>query len=99
MDELEHQRHTALNREIYKKRKQTIERIFADAKEKHGMRWTKYRGLEKVATHTMLTFAAMNLKTSHMAMESKKPMAFYLKFLQRLTKRSWQLSHSFLSTV
>lgn len=38
----------------------TIERIFADAKEKHGMRWTKYQGLEKVATHTMLTFAAMN---------------------------------------
>lgn len=60
MDELEHQRHTALNREIYKKRKQTIERIFADAKEKHGMLWTKYRGLEKVATHTMFTFAAMN---------------------------------------
>ncbi|BDP52352.1 hypothetical protein EfmJHP35_02760 [Enterococcus faecium] len=26
------------------------------------MRWTKYRGLEKVATHTMLVFAAMNLK-------------------------------------
>lgn len=100
MDELEHQRHTALNREIYKKRKQTIERIFADAKEKHGMRWTKYRGLEKVATHTMLTFAAMNLKKlATWLWKAKKPMAFYLKFLQRLTKRSWQLSHSFLSTV
>lgn len=54
MDELEHQRHTALNREIYKKRKQIIKQIFADAKEKHGMRWTKYRNLEKVATHKML---------------------------------------------
>ncbi|WP_435367095.1 transposase [Enterococcus faecium] len=32
MNELEHQRHTALNREIYKKRKQTIERVFANAK-------------------------------------------------------------------
>ncbi|MDQ8565657.1 hypothetical protein Q3F77_07715, partial [Enterococcus faecium] len=31
--------------------------------------------------------------------KAKKPMAFYFKFLQRLTKRSWQLSHSFLSTV
>lgn len=38
MNELERQRHTALNKKIYKKRKQTIERIFADAKEKHGMR-------------------------------------------------------------
>ncbi|WP_368757178.1 transposase, partial [Enterococcus avium] len=62
MDEVEHLRLTDLNKSIYKKRKQTIERIFADAKEKHGMRWTKYRGLEKVATHTMLVFAAMNLK-------------------------------------
>lgn len=62
MEEADHQRHTALNKQLYSKRKQTIERIFADAKEKHGMRWTKYRGLEKVATHTMLTFAAMNLK-------------------------------------
>ncbi|EJX49812.1 hypothetical protein HMPREF1378_02512 [Enterococcus faecium R496] len=30
-----------------KKRKETIERVFTDAKEKHGMRYTKYRGLEK----------------------------------------------------
>lgn len=92
--------HTKKNREIYKKKKQTIERIFADAKEKHGMRWTKYRGLEKVATHTMLTFAAMNLKKlATWLWKAKKPMAFYFKFLQRLIKRSWQLSHSFLSTV
>jgi transposase/transcription elongation factor Elf1 len=90
MDELEHQRHTALNREIYKKRKQTIERIFADAKEKHGMRWTKYRGLEKVATHTMLTFAAMNLKKlATWLCKAEKPMAFCFKFTQRIAKRSW----------
>ncbi|MGC3432580.1 transposase, partial [Pseudomonas aeruginosa] len=30
-----------------KKRKETIERVFADAKEKHRVRYTKYRGLEK----------------------------------------------------
>ncbi|WP_369792692.1 transposase [Exiguobacterium sp. AB2] len=38
------------------------ERVFADAKEKHDMRWTRYRGLEKVSMQTMLTFAALNLK-------------------------------------
>ncbi|MEC3814241.1 transposase, partial [Bacillus altitudinis] len=42
--------------------KETIERVFADAKEKHGMRWTKLRGLKKVSMQAMLTFAAMNLK-------------------------------------
>ena len=29
-------------------RKETIERVFADAKEKHAMRYTQYRGLAKV---------------------------------------------------
>lgn len=62
LDEAEHLRHTAYNREKYKKRKETIERVFVDAKEKHGMRYTKYRGLEKNQVHTMLVFAAMNLK-------------------------------------
>ncbi|MEO1770873.1 IS1182 family transposase [Candidatus Enterococcus ferrettii] len=62
VEEAEHLRHTELNRKLYPRRKETVERVFADAKEKHGMRWTKYHGLEKVARHTMLTFAAMNLK-------------------------------------
>ncbi|WP_179301714.1 transposase, partial [Neobacillus jeddahensis] len=35
---------------------------FADAKEKHGMRWTTLRGLKKLSMQAMLTFAAMNLK-------------------------------------
>lgn len=62
VEEAEHLRHTELNRNLYPRRKETVERVFADAKEKHGMRWTKYHGVEKVARHTMLTFAAMNLK-------------------------------------
>lgn len=53
---------TPLNKKLYERRKETIERIFADAKEKHGLRWTKYRSLRKVSNFTMLTFAAMNLK-------------------------------------
>jgi hypothetical protein len=43
-------------------RKETIERVFADAKEKHGMRWTTLRGLKKVTMQAMLTYASMNLK-------------------------------------
>lgn len=53
---------TEKNKKIYAQRKETIERVFADAKEKHGMRWTKLRGLKKVSAHAMLIFAAMNLK-------------------------------------
>ncbi len=44
---MEHFRHTVVNRELYRKRQETIERVFADTKEKHGMRWSRYRGLKK----------------------------------------------------
>ena len=55
-------RHTPLYRDIYKMRSQTIERVFADAKEKHAMRYTQLRGLQKVTMQVTLTFACMNLK-------------------------------------
>jgi len=55
-------RHTPENKEIYDRRKETIERVFADAKEKHGMRYTRLRGLQKVSMQVTLTFACMNLK-------------------------------------
>lgn len=55
-------RYTPEYRELYKKRKETIERDFADAKEKHAMRYTQYRGLAQVTKWVKLKFAAMNLK-------------------------------------
>src|SRR4051812_11704322 len=62
LEEADHLRHTQENKSIYAKRKETIEHVFADAKEKHGMRWTTLRGLKKLSMQAMLTFAAMNLK-------------------------------------
>ena len=55
-------RHTPEYRELYQRRKETIERVFADAKEKHAMRYTQYRGLAQVSNWVKLKFAAMNLK-------------------------------------
>lgn len=43
-------------------RKGTIERVFADMKERHGMRWTTLRGLKKVKAQAMLIAACKNLK-------------------------------------
>ncbi|MCG3087381.1 transposase, partial [Sporosarcina cyprini] len=62
LDVAEELRHHHEIKEIYGKRKETIERVFADAKEKHGMRWTTLRGLKKLSMQAMLTFAALNLK-------------------------------------
>ena len=58
----EHVRHMAAYKELYRLRKEKIERVFADAKEKHGMRYTQYRGLTQVTNWVKLKFAAMNLK-------------------------------------
>ena len=49
-------------KELYRLRKEKIERVFADAKEKHGMRYTQYRGLAQVTNWVKLKFTAMNLK-------------------------------------
>ncbi len=45
----------------YAQRKETIERVFADAKEKHAMRYTHHRGLAAVTRWVRLKYAAMNL--------------------------------------
>jgi len=55
-------RHSPKGKEIYAMRSQTIERVFADAKEKHFMRYTQLRGLARLKMKVLLTFACMNLK-------------------------------------
>jgi len=47
---------------IYARRKETIERSFADAKELHGMRYARLRGRAKVQEQCLLTAAAQNIK-------------------------------------
>ena len=62
LDVVEALRKTERGKELYAKRKETIERVFADAKEKHAMRYTQHRGLARVSSWVRLKFAAMNLK-------------------------------------
>jgi transposase len=47
---------------LYKRRKETIERSFADAKELHGLRYARYRGLAKIQEQCLLTAVAQNIK-------------------------------------
>lgn len=62
LEKVEDIRHIIGTKELYSLRSQTIERVFADAKELHGMRYTQYRGLAKVKMELTLKFACMNLK-------------------------------------
>ena len=49
LENVEDYRHTYGIRELYDRRKETIERVFAAAKEKHSLRFTYYRGLAQVS--------------------------------------------------
>ncbi len=55
-------RHTLGMKDLYKKRKETIERIFGTAKEYHGMRYTHMYGKARMNMKVSLTYACMNLK-------------------------------------
>jgi len=55
-------RYSLRGKATYALRSQTIERVFADAKEKHGMRYTHHRSLDRVSNWVKLKYTAMNLK-------------------------------------
>ena len=88
MERVEEIRHSKGSKEIYALRSQTIERVFADAKELHGMRYTQYRGLEKVKMELTLKFACMNLKKLALW---KSRNGFYSLFSKQI--------HAFLSNL
>ncbi len=53
---------TPAGKKIYARRKETVERSFADAKPLHGHRYARLRGLKKVLEQCLLAAAAQNMK-------------------------------------
>lgn len=70
-------RHTPGLRKLYDRRKETIERVFADAKEKHAMRFKYLRGLTRVTNWVRLKFAAMNLRKYALRRWGKAFLSFF----------------------
>lgn len=62
LDQVEETRYKRGASTIYKRRKETIERVFAQAKEDHGYRYTNMKGKDKMRYKTFMTFFAMNVK-------------------------------------
>ena len=62
IEETEEIRHSDEWETIYPKRKETIERVFADCKEQFGFRFTRLRGLQKNQHNALIVFACYNLK-------------------------------------
>lgn len=59
---------TDWGKRIYKRRKETVERYFADAKQLHGHRYARFRGLTAVANQCLLAAAAQNIKKIALAL-------------------------------
>ncbi|ABK60462.1 IS1182-like element ISCno1 family transposase [Clostridium novyi] len=53
---------TEKGKSIYKRRKEKIERSFADSKELHGLRYCRMRGIKNVSEQCLLTAAVQNMK-------------------------------------
>ncbi|SCC09871.1 transposase, partial [Gilliamella intestini] len=49
-------------KKVYTRRKETIERSFADAKQHHGHRYARFRGRAQVQMQCLLAATAQNIK-------------------------------------
>lgn len=62
---------TSWGKAIYKRRKETVERSFADAKQLHGHRYARFRSLVRVQTQCLLAATAQNIKKIAMALTNR----------------------------
>jgi transposase len=62
---------TAWGKAVYRRRKETVERSFADAKQLHGHRYARFRGLVRVRVQCLLAAAAQNIKKIALALSPK----------------------------
>ena len=61
-ERIDQHRLNRVGKRIYKRRKETVERSFADAKQLHGHRYARMRGLNKVQQQCLLAATAQNIK-------------------------------------
>lgn len=64
---------TDWGKRLYKRRKETVERSFADAKQLFGHRYARFRSLAKVQTQALLAATAQNIKKIAMAIWCRNP--------------------------
>ncbi|MGR5448141.1 IS1182 family transposase [Vibrio jasicida] len=62
VDRANQMRLSTYGRKTYRRRSETVERSFADAKQHHGHRYARFRGLKNVQMQCWLAAAAQNIK-------------------------------------
>ena len=90
-------------KELFKKRKTTVERSFGDSKQNHGYRYTLFKGVEKNQAYTHLICAAQNMKNiaikrtniDENSSNIIKLLIKFAKFIKNIKLRKKQTSHFF----
>ncbi len=89
-EEIDAHRLTDKGKELYKRRKETVERSFADAKELHGHRYARFRGLAKVKAQALLAAACQNMKKMARLLEAALLAAFSPQILRQTLSKALQ---------
>jgi transposase len=82
-----------VGKRIYKRRKETVERSYADAKQLHGHRYARMRGLVKVQQQCLLAATAQNIKKIALVLTRKAEhtLSSLLRFAWRLWLKALQV--------
>jgi transposase len=93
-ERMDQHRLSRVGKRIYKRRKETVERSFADAKQLHGHRYARFRGLTRVQQQCLLAATAQNIKKIAVLL-SKNPTTIPLAALQPLLWAYIDLLHAY----
>jgi transposase len=72
-ERMDQHRLSRVGKRIYKRRKETVERSFADGKQLHGHRYARMRGLTRVQQQCLLAATAQNIKKIALLMSRMAP--------------------------
>jgi transposase len=90
-ERIDQHRLTDVGKKLYARRKETVERSFADGKQLHGLRYARLRGLDKVKEQCLLSAACQNMKkiATHKASKAFLSLIGWLMALVRPLRRRY----------
>ena len=94
-ERIDQHRLSDVGKKIYTRRKETVERSFADAKQLHGQRYARLRGLDKVREQCLLAAACQNMKRIALV-KARKALLSLIPWLSRSISR---IKHSLGDTT
>lgn len=89
-ERVDRHRKTHAGNKIYARRKETVERSFADGKELHGHRYARLRGLNKVQEQCLLSAACQNMKKIAMHRARKAFLSLIGRLIALVQRRQWR---------